>query len=311
LETHFLEPLGALIEIGGGRRLHAVTAGSGSPTVVFESGGAGGSAIQDLPVLRRISAFTRGVVYDRAGLGWSDPAPPGRSFEERASDLHALLSRSETPPFVLVGSSFGGLLVRMFCKLYPEQVAGVVLVDGGDEAKYFSAMRSMRAVHEREVREETGRIASGELRRRLERDLGRTRLFTETEKAALLEVVPRASHYETALSEFTAIDRTPLDRQGAGGFGTFGDRPLVVLSHGVTNQESIWEEGYTQSQQYLASLSTDSARVVAEGVGHSIALEHPDLVAAAIEAVVAAVNGQKLDTARVRQLAAFKPRAPG
>ena len=298
-------PLGRLIDIGSGRRLHSVAAGSGLPTVVFESGGGGGSAIQDMPVQRRVAAFARAVTYDRAGLGWSDPAPPGRNFAERAGDLHALLARSETAPFVLVGSSYGGLLARMYAKLYPGEVAGMVLVDGGDEAKYFATMRTMRPQHEQEVREEAERAERGELRPRFEAALRRTTLFTEAEKAALLDVVPRRSHYMTALDEFSAIDRTPADEQVAYGFGSLGDRPLVVLSHGVAEQASAWEEGYDASQAYLAGLSRNSARVVARGVGHSIALQHPDLVAAAIAAVVQAVNaGGRLDVREVERLAA-------
>ncbi|HEX2590697.1 MAG TPA: alpha/beta hydrolase [Rhizomicrobium sp.] len=294
--------LGERVDIGG-RSLHIVAAGNGSPTVVFESGGAGGSAIQDMPLLRRVSTFTRAAIYDRAGLGWSDPAPPGRSFAERAADLHEILVRTQKPPFVLVGSSFGGLLARMFCKLYPNDVAGMVLVDGGDEAKYFSTMPRMRARHEREVREEAERADSGELRARLEKALSRTQLFTDAEKAAFLEVVPRRSHYMTALDEFTAIDATPPEQQRAGGFGTLGSRPLIVLSHGIPGTLPEWEEGYDASQDYLASLSTNGIRIVAEGVGHSIGMEHPDLVAAAIRAVVETVRGKPFDVGEVRRLA--------
>jgi pimeloyl-ACP methyl ester carboxylesterase len=261
-----------------------------------------------MPVLRRVSAFTRAMTYDRAGLGWSDPAPAGRSFVERAGDLHELLRRTETLPVVLVGSSYGGLLARMYAKLYPDEVAGMVLVDGGDEAKYFATMGTMRPQHEREVREEAERADSGELRVRLETALRHTALFTDSEKAAILEVVPRRSHYMTALDEFSAIDRTPLEEQVAQGFGSLGDRPLVVLSHGVAEQLSAWEEGYDASQDYLASLSSNSARIVAEGVGHSIALQHPELVAAAIAAVVSAVNdGGRLDVGKVERLAGAGP----
>jgi pimeloyl-ACP methyl ester carboxylesterase len=301
-----MDPLGKRIDIGG-RSLHCVARGAGGPVVVFESGGGGGSSLQDLPVLRRISAFTRGLIYDRAGLGWSDPAPPGRNFAARAGDLHELLLRTEKPPFVLVGSSYGGLIARMFCRLYPNEVAGIVLVDGGDEEKYFATMRSMRGIHEREVRDEVEKVASGALRQRLETALAGTSPFTEIEKAALLEVVARRSHYLTALDEFAAIDNTPPSEQGARGFGTLGNLPLIVLSHGIPGQLPAWEDGYEASQRYLASLSTNSAHIVAQGIGHSIALEHPDLVAAAIRSVVNAVRGGGFDIAAAEALAAKPP----
>ena len=301
-----MPPLGSLVDIGG-RRLHYVSLGAGTPMVVFESGGAGASSIQDLPVLRRVAAFTRGCAYDRAGLGWSDSASTGRSYEERVSDLHALLTCTETPPYVLVGSSFGGLLARMYCKLYPDEVAGMVLIDGGDEAKYFSTMQRMRAFHEREIWEDIERIDGGQLKKRLERDLGRTSFFTDQEKAAILEVVPRRSHYTTGLDEFTAIDRISTEQQIAYGFGRLGDRPLVVLAHGTPDPLAEWEEGYAESQEYLASLSSNSALIYAKGVGHSISLEHPALSTAAIRAVVDAVRSGSLDMTAVEELAA-KPR---
>lgn len=299
-------PLGKLVDIGGGRRLHLVACGSGSPTVVFESGGAGGISIQDMPVQRMVSPFTRAVVYDRAGLGWSDPAPAGRSFEERVADLHAALALTEPPPYVLVGLSFGGLLARVFARRYPHEVAGMVLVDGGDAEKYFATMVHMRAFHERQLRDEIKAVESGELRRRLEKALVRARWFNATEKAAILDVVPRAGHYRTGLDEFSAIDRTPDAMKRPGGFGTLGDRPLIVLGRGVSSGGAMspWDEGYAESQARLAALSTNSANFIAAGIGHSIALQHPRLVAAAIAAVVAAVKSGPLDTGEVARLAA-------
>ena len=68
--------------------------------------------------------------YDRAGLGWSDPAPQPMSLDDRADDLRAMLSAAGlTGPLILVGHSYGGYIVRAFAKSQPERVAGIVLVD--------------------------------------------------------------------------------------------------------------------------------------------------------------------------------------
>jgi pimeloyl-ACP methyl ester carboxylesterase len=276
--------------------------------VVFESGGGGGLAMSDLPILRRVAAFTRGCIYDRAGLGWSDPGPAGRSFEERAGDLHALLRQAgEEGPYVLVGSSFGGFGARAFACAYPGEVAGMVLVDAPEEAKYFPTMATMRAFHEQELRSEAARAGSGDLRRDLETRLAGVRAFSEAEKAAMLDLFSQPNHHLASLDELSsALDQTPLQMQAAGGFGDLGERPLVVLSHGVSyaGEMSIWEEGFAESQARLAQLSTDSAHIVVAGAGHSIGAERPDIVTAAILAVVTAVrSGKPLDAGPVEALA--------
>jgi pimeloyl-ACP methyl ester carboxylesterase len=124
---------GEMIDIGG-RRLHLLRRGQGVPAVILESGGGGGSSTQDWPLLGRVARFTHALSYDRAGLGWSDPAPAPKTFNGMAGDLDALLvAAGESPPFVLVGGSFGGLLVLAFCRRFPAKVAGAVILDAADE----------------------------------------------------------------------------------------------------------------------------------------------------------------------------------
>ena len=113
----------------GGYRLHLVCAGHGSPTVVFESGWPGGSSSW-ASVAPTIALQTRVCAYDRAGTGASDPGPSPRSPLRMVRELHVLLTRAHLPgPYVLVGHSFGGLLVRLFAATYPHDVAGMVLID--------------------------------------------------------------------------------------------------------------------------------------------------------------------------------------
>ena len=121
-------PTGRLIEIDGAR-LHLVEAGQGSPTVVFESGIAA-SSLNWTSIQAEIARFTRACAYDRAWFGWSDPAATPRVASQLVDELHALLARASVPaPYILVGHSFGGLLVQAYAAAHPDQVAGLVLVD--------------------------------------------------------------------------------------------------------------------------------------------------------------------------------------
>jgi pimeloyl-ACP methyl ester carboxylesterase len=115
----------------GGRAVFISCKGTGSPTIVLEAG-SGNSADTWAGVQPEIARFTRVCSYDRAGLGQSDPAPTGvRTVQDSVDDLHALLAAADiSDPIVLAGHSLGGLIVRLYTSQYPNDVVGLVLVDG-------------------------------------------------------------------------------------------------------------------------------------------------------------------------------------
>lgn len=124
-----------LIDVGG-YRLEARVKGTGNPTVVFETGFTGGIPLY-WKLQDRIAEHTRTLVYERAGLGRSDPGPQPRSAEQMARDLHSLLAALDIrPPVVLVGHSAGGLFMRVFAHDYPADVAAMVFIDPATEASY-------------------------------------------------------------------------------------------------------------------------------------------------------------------------------
>jgi len=121
-------PPGKLIDIGP-CRLHLHRQGEGRPVVVLEAGIAGSSLGWSI-VQEKLAAFTTVCSYDRAGLGWSDDCALPRSATQLAGELHALLDRAGmAEPYILVGHSFGGLLIRAYGHVHPEQVAGLLFLD--------------------------------------------------------------------------------------------------------------------------------------------------------------------------------------
>ena len=125
-------PPGKLVDLGG-HRLHVNCAGKGSPTVVIENG-LGDFSFDWILVQNKVAAFTRVCTYDRAGYAWSEPGPKPRTFAQINMELRDALAKMHEPgPYVLVGHSYGGPVIRNFAAMYPHDVAGMVQVDAAFE----------------------------------------------------------------------------------------------------------------------------------------------------------------------------------
>jgi pimeloyl-ACP methyl ester carboxylesterase len=117
----------------GGRTLNIFCSGAGAPPVIFESGGPG-PGLEWEAFQPEAAKFTQACWYDRAGEGWSDLGSYPRTSVAIAKDLHELLKRAGVPvPYVFAGASFGGLNSRVYGGLYPNEVAGMVLIDSAHE----------------------------------------------------------------------------------------------------------------------------------------------------------------------------------
>ena len=127
-DTRLHPPPGKFVNLGT-HRLHLLDEGRGSPTIILEAG-LMSTNLSWTDLRRKLAESYRVVCYDRAGLGWSDIGPMPRTAERIVEELHSLLDRAAIPgPYVLVGHSFGGLTMPLFAARYPEQTAGMVLVD--------------------------------------------------------------------------------------------------------------------------------------------------------------------------------------
>jgi pimeloyl-ACP methyl ester carboxylesterase len=278
---------GRFVDVGGGRRLHLLSQGNApGPTVVIEQGNSSPSIVW-APVQAAIARFARVCTYDRAGFLWSDPAPSGdRDLDARVADLHALLTRGQVPaPYVLVGHSLGGLLVRRFARKYPDLVAGMVLVDAPDENVIF------RKSVERFYRQ--GQQFQGVLqwlaRFGLVRLLGKRipmLMLPDDPVGYALCVTP--AHAVACAGDMHAIVTAPESIRHRDPNESLGNRPLILLKHGIPfpAMAAAMEEGWDESVRDLARLSTRSEVITAEKSGHLVYIDQPDLVVDSVRRVL-------------------------
>ncbi|HXQ12043.1 MAG TPA: hypothetical protein VN805_13690 [Caulobacteraceae bacterium] len=170
----------------------------------------------------------------------------------------------------------------------------------------------MMAVHEADLRLEADRAERGEVLAEAEPLIAAATELDEMTKAGMRHVLGLRSHFEAALDEIQAAGRATPEEMASAPPGSLGERPLIVISAGqaAADPEPAWQEGRSETQARLTALSRCGVHIVAENNGHSLALENPKLVAAAVEAVVRAVRGAPFDVSEVRRLATAAGRQP-
>lgn len=282
-------PVGTMIELDG-KRSHLHCTGQGSPTVILEAGlGVAGSR-NWVGIQPEIAAVTRVCSYDRAGILWSEPRDGPRDAARIAAELHGLLDvASESPPYVMVGHSLGGLLVRVYDDRYPGEVAGLVFVDASHPQQYDRYPAEVLEY----VSEARASLPSLRLFR-LWAAVGGYRLRLPPAEDAVGGFLPRTVPWGF-LGERAARDAIAAQVAET---GALGDRPLVVLTAGVgprfpgVSDEVVedFHDVWLELQAELASLSTNSVHRTIEGATHDIHRDDPGAVIAAVEAVVNAVR---------------------
>ena len=279
---------GQLIDVGG-HRLHLQCTGSGTPTVVLQPGGGDMSSVMGW-VAPAVAAHTRVCVYDSAGRGWSEASDVTQDGSQMMTDLHTLLHRGGVPgPYVLAGHSFGGLYVRIFAAQYPDEVAGMVLIDS--TGAHLPASTSPQSWGPDDILARASVLASTSAR------LGVGRLFglgygslpqqSDDQVRAKLAV---STSLRSTMDEY--IQASASEHEAAA-LLDFGDKPLVVLTAGNGN-DAAWRA----AQNKTVTLSTNSVHRVVEGAVHAdLVLDRADaaVTAQAINDVVSSVrNNQPL-----------------
>ena len=295
-------PPGKLVDVGG-HQLHLNCMGKGGPTVVMDYGLGGLSPLWSL-VQSEVAKFTQVCVYDRAGYAWSEPSATPRTSQNMTRELYTLLKNAEVPsPYILVGHSLGGLNASLFASQYPEEVAGLVLVDAVPpevyeriDPEFADAMKSTKGMFNflslisrlglmRLVFQIKGADAAPDFVRKLP---------TEVQPTILAKFLPQT--FRTAIAENSLmadsakqVQQTKFDRE----------LPLVVLSHGKnmfvrskksaieSHRDNRAESTWQQLQAEMANLSNQGQLIIAEESGHDIHLDRPQLVVDAIRQIIA------------------------
>jgi len=294
------QPVGELISIGS-RKLHIRCTGIGSPTVIVENGGAAFSFDWAL-VQGEVARFTRICTYDRAGYAWSDPGPEFDTFDQASDDLHQLLANAGVEgPYVLVGHSLGGMLVRYYQAKHPSDVVGVVLVDSSHEDSFQPVGLKIVRIPELSAKQYQDLIDEAKAHRpkNPEPDPVPTTIFPPYDKLptplqalhlwALKKVLPLVKTWGLNLQ----FDLSRLHQMRIQTPHPLGNLPLVVLTAstfdvveapGMTPDEA--RQDHLRLQNDLAQLSTNSRQITVSSSGHSIYLDQPQVVIRSIAAVV-------------------------
>lgn len=306
-------PPGRIIDVNG-RRVHVWAEGEGSPTVVIVPG-MSSPGIHWVHVQRALVDDHRVVLYDRAGVGWSQAAPwwEWRSPSRIADELNdTLATAGECGPFLLVGHSLGGEVVRLYANRHPDQVAGMVLVDAPSEYndwlieefgwRRYGPMRWWKSAVTRlltprglvRVRIKSGMDTSfhDKARRKVPPDLVETEVST-----ALTSGMRRADVMERIVRSTRVLRR---ERRH------FGGMPLVVISASASPASDSYAynpgsdatvnefarrraQVWARIQADLASLSYNSKLIIAERAGHNVQWDEPELITDAVTDMCAAL----------------------
>jgi pimeloyl-ACP methyl ester carboxylesterase len=256
-------------------------------------------------VQAEVAKFTRICTYDRAGYAWSDPGPEFDTFDQASHDLHILLANAGIhAPYVLVGHSLGGLLVRYYQAKYPD-VVGVVLVDSSHEESLQHVGLTIARIPELTANQFHGLIeeANANRPRNAEPDLVPTTIFPPYDRLpaqlqtlhlwALQKILPLVKTWGLNLQ----FDLGRLHQMRVTSPHPLGDIPLAVLTAttfdvvqapGMTAEQA--RQDHLRLQDDLVQLSTNSRHIMVSSSGHEIYLYQPQIVVRSISAVVSSAR---------------------
>ncbi|MBL1222872.1 alpha/beta hydrolase [Chryseobacterium sp. L7] len=280
-------------------RMHYLKEGTGGPTVVFETAFDPAGHLQWYHIQKNLPKTYTTFSYDRSGILWSERGKNPKSGDKIAEELHALLEKSNAPkPYILVGHSFGGMLTRFFVKKYPQDVAGVILVDSQYPAddQYLSP-ELYKMVNQG--------LPGGFLK--FANTFGAARLmfknmFPAEPQYKYQNTIMPALLYKSADATLEEQDHMKSMKKEAAAINSFGSVPLYVLTAGdKTRYDNFIKDEKTKTemlgawakmQKDLLNLSTDSKQIVLPTSGHYINQDQPKIIEDAVNQMVEKVSGK-------------------
>jgi len=305
-------PPGRLIDVGGWKlHLNCTGAKTGSqPTVIIESG-IGDFSVEWSLVQPGVAKFTRVCSYDRAGDGWSEMGPFPRTYRQIAYELHTLLERAgERGPFVLVGHSYGGWLVRAYQARYPADVAGLVLLDGGSDDPMrqlrsgalvrastlatSSPIPPVKAAGPLTIAEippgALSAIRAGLAEASSTANEPPRNLLPDSAQRMRTWVLGRVEHVVAGQNPVENEELAQLRAERLKSDKPLGDLPLVVVVRGMPEEQgpdaAAREAERRKDFEIVAGLSRRGKLVVAEKSAHHVHLQQPDLVIAIVRDMI-------------------------
>ncbi len=282
---------GKLIDIGE-HKLNLNLKGTGKHLVVFESGlDAGGSLVWG-QVQDEISKTNSTASYDRAGIMWSERGKNPKTGEAIATELHTLLKKAnQNGPYLLVGHSIGGYIVRSFVEKYPGEVLGIVLVDASHPEQFKRFPPEVTAISS----------TPPEWLAKFVNSIGIVRLFftgeqyPNTLKTDSINIINNS--YLPASLPAVLEEKKNLEEMAkeAGRINTFGNIPLIVITGISENRRNEYptkelglkvEKIWMQMQKELLELSTNSEQMLANRSAHFVQLQQPEVVIEAIRKIL-------------------------
>lgn len=289
-------PTGQLVKIGN-QQLHYFRQGQKGPTIVFESAFDPAGHLQWYHIQQKLPETFSSFSYDRAGILWSERGDNPKSGEKIAEELHQLLEKANIPkPYILVGHSFGGMLLRFFVNQYPKEVGGIILVDSQfpNDEKYLSP-ELYKMVNQG--------LPGGFLK--IANTFGLARImfrnmFPNTEEYRYQNSIMPALIHKSAYAVLEEQDEMEAIKKQASNINSFGSIPLTIIS--ATDEkrfDSFIQEpklrlemakAWDNMQKDLLCLSSDSQQILVPNSSHYINQDQPKVIEKAIQEMVEKIS---------------------
>src|SRR5579859_1082660 len=287
-------PPGEMLLVGG-HAMRIDCSGSGSPAIILDAG-LGNDGLIWGGVQPALAKTTRVCSYDRAGFGWSDVLPPPRDAGHIATELHGLLAAAHiTGPVVLMGHSIAGMYIREYATRYPENVAGLILVDASTPLQNRNPIFKAAFT-------DPGRSRFGELVKKVTIAAGVPRLLGECSRtfpgfdaqAARLQAEDQCHDRSAAVArELESFDRSGEQTVHT---GPYGKLPILIFSQDAAHSVAQGEPAgvakeWNQMQEDLKLLSFRTRRIIAKGSSHYIQGNRPDLMEREVPIFIDQIRG--------------------